>query len=236
MANKKVATKSAEKVKEVKDTKTVDEVKEVKVEEKSKESEEVKALKQQLEEMKKAMELLAAQSTQPQQQVIVKKEEDEVVIGCRMLQGVGWGDPGDPSGEIRLEFNEEQSVTVSDMKRFFRQASIRRLFVDGICYFAEPENYKLFNIREYTDLSNDMLVSILTEEDINNIVRKLDKITEAKKNSRIVNCLIYRICDMIRNNELQWDYYTRKAVEDYFGMEFDRGISTLRAIDALRVR
>ena len=33
---------------------------------------------------------------------------------------------------------------------------------------------------------------------------------------------------------LNWDYYTRKGVEDYFNMEFDRGIATLDAIDSIR--
>lgn len=195
-----------------------------------KENEEVTTLKQQIEEMKKAMESLMSNKATEPSKVYVKEADNEVVIGCRILQGVGWGDPNKDEGEIILGFNEEQTVTVSDMRKFFRKPSIRKLFEDGICYFANEEDYVLFNIRKYKDLSNDNLINILEKENTNDVIRELDKITESKKNSSIVNCIVFRICDMIRNNELKWDYYTRKAIEDYFGVEFDRGILTLKAL------
>ena len=208
MATKKSNVKKEEIVEEVKETK-------------NQESEEMIALRKQIEEMKKAMELLMKnKANTPSERVYVKQAKDEVVIGCRVLQGIGWGRPEDPAGEIRLDFNEEQSVTVSDMKRFFRQNSIRRLFEDGLCYFAEPENYTLFNIRKHIDLSNENLINILTQDDINDIIRNLD--------------IVFRICDMIRTNVLTWDYYSRKAIEGYFDMEFDRGISTLTALDKIK--
>lgn len=230
MANKKNNVKSKEEEIELKEEKQkMDET------QAPEENEEVIALKKQVEEMKKAMEeLMKVKAEVPSQKVFVKQEDDEVVIGCRVLQGIGWGAPEDPAGEIRLRFNEEQVVTVSDMKRFFRQHSIRKLFEDGLCYFAEPENYALFNIRKHIDLSDDNLIEILTQEDINDIIRDLDEITTHKKNSSIVNCIVFRICDMIRKNTLDWDYYKRKAIEDYFNMEFDRGINTLKALEQYR--
>ena len=167
-------------------------------------------------------------ATEPSK-IYVKEADNEVIIGCRILQGVGWGDPAKDEGEIRLRFNEEQTVTVSDMKKFFRQASIRKLFEDGICYFVNEEDYALFNIRKHIDLSGENLLEILSG-DVNSIIRELDKMTESKKNGSIVNCMVFRICDRIRKNELKWDYYTRKAIEDYFGVEFDRGIMTLNAL------
>lgn len=229
MANtKSTAAKTA------KTTKKVEKKEIVEKEEKISDNSEVIALRQQLEEMKKAMELLMNNKATEPSKVYVKEAEDEVVIGCRILQGVGWGDPSRDEGEIRLRFNEEQSVTVSDMKKFFRSAAIRRLFEDGICYFTNDEDYTLFNIRKHVDLSNENLSRILEEKDINSIVRELDKITESKKNGSIVNCMVYRICDMIRNNELKWDYYTRTAIENYFGVEFDRGIMALNALQDFR--
>lgn len=222
MATKKSNVKKEEIVEEVKETK-------------NQESEEMIALRKQIEEMKKAMELLMKnKANTPSERVYVKQAEDEVVVGCRVLQGIGWGSPKDPAGEIRLDFNEEQSITVSDMRRFFRQSAIRKLFEDGLCYFAEPENYTLFNIRKHIDLSNENLINILTQDDINDIIRDLDKLTSNKKNSSIINCIVFRICDMIRTNVLTWDYYSRKAIEGYFDMEFDRGISTLTALDKIK--
>ena len=231
MASKKSNAKTVENTEEI-----VDKVKDIKETQKEeKDTEEVDALKKEIEELRKAMkELVSSQAETASTKLIVKQEDDEVVIGCRVLQGIGWGDPSEPAGEIRLRFNEEQTVTVSDMKRFFRKHSIRKLFENGLCYFTEPENYALFNIRKYVDLSNENLTKILTQKDVNDIIRDLDNLTENKKNSSIINCIVFRICDMIRNNVLTWDYYTRKAIEDYFSMDFDRGINTLKAMENYR--
>ncbi len=198
------------------------------------ESEEIIALKKQLEEMQKAMMAMMTNNMVAQNSMANNSEEDEVVIGCRVLQGIGWGNPKDTAGEIRLRFNEEQVITVADMKKFFRNYSVKKLFIDGICYFKDKEDYAKFGIKNFVDLSNENLLNILTNGDTNTIVGKIAEITENKKNSNIVNCIIYRICDMIRRNQLTWDYYTRKGVEQYLGIEFDRGIMTLTAIDNLR--
>lgn len=232
MANTKTTAKSTKKVEEVKNV-------EEKVIEKGEEKsiDEVSILKQQLEEMRKAMEALIKEKSEasvPSSKIIVRNEEDEVIIGCRVLQGIGWSDPTGAAGDIRLAFNEEQSVSVSDMKRFFRQHSVKKLFEDGLCYFVEPESYALFNIRKHIDLSDEKLIEILTNSDLNEIVRELNRLTDNKKNSSIINCLVFRICEMIRKHILNWDYYTRKGIEDYFSMEFDRGIATLDAIDSIR--
>ena len=198
------------------------------------ESEEIIALKKQLEEMQKAMMAMMTNNMVAQNSMANNSEENEVVIGCRVLQGIGWGNPKDTGGEIRLRFNEEQAVTVSDMKKFFRNYSVKKLFIDGICYFKDKEDYAKFGIKNFVDLSNENLLDVLTNGDTNTIVGEIAEITENKKNSNIVNCIIYRICDMIRRNQLTWDYYTRKGVEQYLGIEFDRGIMTLTAIDNLR--
>ena len=199
----------------------------------SSESEEINALKKQLEEMQKAMMAMMTNNIATQNSV-ANSDEDEVVIGCRVLQGIGWGNPKDTAGEIRLRFNEEQVVSVSDMKKFFRNYSVKKLFIDGICYFKDKEDYAKFGIKNFIDLSNENLLNILAVGDTNTIVGKIAEITENKKNSNIVNCIIYRICDMIRKNQLTWDYYTRKGVEQYLDIEFDRGIMTLTSIDNLR--
>ena len=225
MANTKNTAKAKTSTK-----KEVSKKEEIKEKKEVEENSEVVALKQQLEEMRKAMEVLMSNKAAEPSKIYVKEAENEVIIGCRILQGVGWGDPNKDEGEIRLRFNEEQSVTVSDMKKFFRTASIRKLFEDGICYFSNEEDYALFNIRKHIDLSNENLINILNNKNANEIIRELDKLTNEKKNSSIVNCIVYRICDMIKTNELKWDYYTRKAIEDYLGVEFDRGIMTLNAL------
>lgn len=196
-----------------------------------KKNDETTELKKQIEQMQALINSLM--QNQNKEKVVVQ-EENEVVIGCRVIQGVGWGDPRDPSGEIRLRFGEEQSVTVSDMKRFFRQHTIRKLFEDGLCYFANEEDYAIFNIRKHIDLSDENLIKILTQSDTNLIISDLDDMTSYKKDSSIINCLIFRICDLIKNRKITWDYYTRKAIEEYFKTDFDRGIHTLSLLERAR--
>ena len=84
MANTKTTAKSTKKVEEVKNV-------EEKVIEKGEEKsiDEVSILKQQLEEMKKAMEALIKEKSEasvPSSKIVVRNEEDEVTIGCRVLQ------------------------------------------------------------------------------------------------------------------------------------------------------
>lgn len=192
---------------------------------------EIEALKRQLEEMKQTMLNMMANQNK---QVVVTKEDEEVVVGCRVLQGIGWGDPNDTAGEVRLKYNQTMAIPKGDMKKFFRTYNVKRIFEDGLCYFENPDDYISFGIQKAIDLSDENLKRILNLPTTNDIVFELSKMTSEKKNSNTLNCLIYRICDMIRKNELKWDYYTRKGVEGYLGVEFDKGISTLTALDNIR--
>ena len=136
---------------------------------------------------------------------------------------------------VDILFNDTQSLTISEVKKLFRRAHIKKLFEDGVCYFEDETNYQAFNIRNHKDLSDESLISLLTLNNVNDIIRELDILTENKRNSNVLNCVIYRICNMIRKGQLKdWDYYIRKGIESYFGTEFDRGISVLNSLDALR--
>lgn len=225
------STKSEKEVtKKVEEIKKVEEVKS----EVNNEPSEVELLKAQIEEMKKAMAEMTKKASEPSKSIIVKEAEDEVEIGCRMLQGIGLTSD-DGTVYISLSFDDVQSLTINEMKKLFRRAYIKRLFEDGICYFVDEESYQLFNIRKHKDLSEEALVSLLTSGSVNDIIKELDVITENKRNSNVLNCVIYRICNMIRKGQLKdWDYYIRKGIESYFGTEFDRGISILNSLDALR--
>lgn len=195
---------------------------------------EVEILRAQLEEMKKAMAEMMNKASVPSQSVVLKEAEDEVEVGCRMLQGIGLNSE-DGTVSVDISFNDTQSLTISEIKKLFRRAHIKKLFEDGVCYFEDEANYQVFNIRSHKDLSNEALISLLTLNNVNDIIRELDILTENKRNSNVLNCVIYRICNMIRKGQLKdWDYYIRKGIESYFGTEFDRGISVLNSLDALR--
>lgn len=231
--------KNTKNVKETNKKVEPEKIEEVKVQEtedgqKNEAPSEVELLRAQIEEMKKAMAEMATKASVPSQSILVKEAEDEVEIGCRMLQGIGLvSDDGTVS--IDLKFNDVQSATISEIKKLFRKSHIKKLFEDGICYFVDEADYEIFSIRNYKDLSDENLISLLTLNNVNDIIKKLDIITEYKRNSNVLNCIIYRICNMIIKGQLKdWDYYVRKGIESYFDIEFDRGISILNSIRTLR--
>ncbi len=204
------------------------------------ENKELELLKEQMEEMKKMMlqlsqenSLLKNTALQAQTNIVLNKEEDEVTVGCRLIQGIGWGSREDSAGEINLKYGEEKTITVSDMKKFFRNGNVKKLFIDGICYFTNPEDYEKFGIRSYLDLSEENLIELFSKE-INDIVYELNKITEDQRNINVVNCLIFRLCEMVKDRKINLDYYVRKGIEDYFGYTLDKGIMLLNGMLSLR--
>lgn len=208
--------------------------------EKKEKNEELDLLKQQMEEMKKMMlelsqenSLLKTAALQSKTNITLNNEEDEVVVGCRLIQGVGWGNVQDSAGEINLKYGEEKTITVSDMKKFFRNGNVKKLFIDGICYFANPEDYEKFGIKDYLDLSEENLKELFSKE-INEIIGELKKMTEDQRNINVVNCLIFRLCELVKDRKINLDYYVRKGIEDYFGYTLDRGIMLLNGMLSLR--
>ena len=204
------------------------------------ENKELDLLKEQMEEMKKLMlqlsqenSLLKNAALQAKTNIVLNKEEDEVTIGCRLIQGIGFGSSQDSAGEINLKYGEEKTVTVSDMKKFFRSGNVKKLFIDGICYFVNPEDYEKFVIKSYLDLSEERLKELFSKE-INDIVGELNKITEDQRNINVVNCLIFRLCEMVKDRKINLDYYVRKGIEDYFGYTLDKGIILLNGMSSLR--
>lgn len=224
-----------------KDTAKVNEKndKEVEIEMKE-ENKELDLLKEQMEEMKKLMlqlsqenSLLKNAALQAKTNIVLNKEEDEVTIGCRLIQGIGFGSSQDSAGEINLKYGEEKTVTVFDMKKFFRSGNVKKLFIDGICYFVNLEDYEKFGIKNYLDLSEERLKELFSKE-INDIVGELNKITEDQRNINVVNCLIFRLCEMVKDRKINLDYYVRKGIEDYFGYTLDKGIILLNGMLSLR--
>ena len=242
MAKKETVNKSEDKkvesLKEANEIKKVEPIKEVESIEEVKENEEVSELKKQIEEMKKAMEALIANTQNanvPSNNVIVREADDEVEIGTRMIQGIGFTST-DETISLKIDYNQLQALSFSEIKKLLRQSEIRKLFEDGICYFSKEEDYKLLGIRSSIDLSTENLQNILTSGNLNEIIRTLNVITSNLKNSTVVHCLIYRICDMIRKGDLaKMDYTTRTGLSNYFKLSgFENGIKTLNDLDMLR--
>lgn len=195
----------------------------------------MEAYKQQMEEMKKAMEEMMKNAAQPKSNsVIIKENEQEVEIGTAMVQGIGFTSR-DGSVAISIPYGAPQSLPLSEMKKLLRQPEIRKTFEDGICYFTNSEDYALLGIYNHQDLSETALEELLAEEDVRVIIRKFNELTQNQKNSSVTNCIIYRICNMLKDKKLNgMDYVTRKTLEDYFGLPFERGIKTLVELQQLK--
>ena len=150
-----------------------------------------------------------------------------------MVQGIGFTSR-DGSVAISIPYGAPQSLPLSELKKLLRQPEIRT-FEDGICYFINPEDYALLGIYNHNDLSEEALEEILSEKDLRIIIRKFNELTQNMKNSSVTNCIIYRICNMIKDKKLNdMDYITRKTLEDYFGLPFERGIKTLVELEQLK--
>ena len=82
-------------------------------------------------------------------------------------------------------------------------------------------------------MSEERLKELFSKE-INDIVGELNKITEDQRNINVVNCLIFRLCEMVKDRKINLDYYVRKGIEDYFGYTLDKGIMLLNGMLSLR--
>lgn len=193
----------------------------------------MEAYKQQMEEMKKVMEEMMKNPVQTTSNSVAINEP-EVEIGTAMVQGIGFTSR-DGSVTVSIPYGMPQLITINEMKKIIRQPEIRKTFEDGICYFTNESNYTLFGIYKYQDLSEKALEEILSEEDVRVIIRKFNELTQNMKNSSVTNCIIYRICNMIKDKKLNsMDYVTRKTLEDYFGLPFERGVKTLIELKQLK--
>ena len=186
----------------------------------------VEAYKQQMEEMKNMMAEMMKNMAQPVTRNAIVQEQ-EVEIGTAMVQGIGFTSL-DGTITISIPYNSIQSLPLSEIKKLLRQPEIKRAFEDGLCYFVNPDDYILLGVYNHKDLSEKALEELLSEDDVRVIIRKFNELTQNLKNASVTNCIIYRICDMIKDKKLNnMDYVTRKTLEDYFGLPFERGIKTL---------
>ena len=233
MAKQTVKKSEDKEIKEVNKTEDVKTSKEIVSESNQ---DEINILKTQLEEMKKAMEeMLKAKAELQSERVIVKTEEQDIEIGTRLVQGVGFTST-DKTIELTIKSDEIQALSLAEMKKLLRQSEIRRLFENGVCYFVNEEDYVLLGIRKHIDLSTENLQEILSSKDLNHIVKTFNTMSSNLKNATVVHCLIFKICDMIRKGELpSLDYNIRKGTADYFGLEgFESGIKTLTDLEQAR--
>jgi len=229
-----ISTPKTEKTKAIKESLEIDNSKELELEkiklELEKEKLEIEKQKAEIQLEMEKMKLFMA-TMQNNNQDNKEVEDEELEISCNMIYGISL-ESQNKDVQMSLKYNQNSIVLESDFKKLIRKVSIRKLFEDGIVYFVDESNYKKFGINNYNDISDKKLKEIL-KENISTITSKFNELTQNKKNINVLHSLLYRICRMIKDNEINdLSYGTRKSLEeDYFKIQFDKGISYLIALE-----
>lgn len=63
---------------------------------------------------------MMSKASAPSQSVVLKEAEDEVEVGCRMLQGIGLNSE-DGTVSVDISFNDTQSLTISEVKNYLEE-------------------------------------------------------------------------------------------------------------------
>lgn len=191
----------------------------------------VEEQRQQIEEMQKQMQQMATMFAMLQNGGMnfannsLKKEN--VKIGCRAFSGITLS-TRDESIQYSFEVGDEKDIPIDDLKQLLKENGTRnnkRLFEKGLFYFVDEEDYKTFGIKPRVDLSIENIKRIVTEPDIDKMIREVKEMTKDKVDWAITHSLKFTIAQMWVDKDNQplkdWTYANRVALENYFGNKFD---------------
>lgn len=192
------------------------------------ESEEILVLKAQLKQLQEMMSIMS-QNSQPQ--VVASKI---IKLGSRSINGSGLVSE-DRTVQVNVPYNKEVALSEAEIRNLIRKPQIRRLLENGILYFTEEENYRIADIYNYQDLSDERIMEICSQPVLNDIIRDLSILSKNKADGAVENNLIYRISNMIRAGKLaNLSYEVRAGLESYFGVVFANCIQQLEHLEELR--
>ena len=160
-------------------------------------------------------------------------KKEEVRIGCRAFSGITLS-TRDESIQYTFEVGDEKDIPIEDMKQLLKENGTRnnkKLFEKGLFYFVDKEDYKTFGITPRVDLSIENIKRIVTEPDIDKMLREVKEITKDKVDWAVTHSLKFTIAQMWVDKETQplknWTYANRVALENYFGNKFDDLIASI---------
>lgn len=191
----------------------------------------VEEQRQQIEEMQKQMQQMTAMFAMFQNGGLnfpnQHAQKESARIGCRAFSGVTLS-TGDESIQYSFEVGDEKDIPLDDLKQLLKENGTRnnkRLFEKGLFYFVDPEDYKTFGIKPRVDLSIENIKRVVTEPDIDKMIREVKEMTKDKVDWAITHSLKFTIAQMWVDKENQplknWTYANRVALENYFGNKFD---------------
>lgn len=150
-----------------------------------------------------------------------KSSSRDVEIGCNAVTGVTLVSPNNEI-EIDVKYGEFVSLSEDDIRSLLKRNSTRKLFVNGIVYFTNEEEYKNFSLNRRVNFNDDNLIKIIDTYSEDTLKDFLDLATSKKQNYDVLNILFYKIIRMNLDKKFNnLTYEKRKVIEEYFMMKMD---------------
>lgn len=150
-----------------------------------------------------------------------KSSSRDVEIGCNAVTGVTLVSPNNEI-EIDVKYGEFVSLSEDDIRSLLKRNSTRKLFVNGIVYFTNEEEYKNFSLNRRVNFNDDNLIKIIDTYSEDALKDFLDLATSKKQNYDVLNILFYKIIRMNLDKKFNnLTYEKRKVIEEYFMMKMD---------------
>lgn len=150
-----------------------------------------------------------------------KSSSRDVEIGCNAVTGVTLVSPNNEI-EIDVKYGEFVSLSEDDIRSLLKRNSTRKLFVNGIVYFTNEEEYKNFSLSRRVNFNDDNLIKIIDTYSEDALKDFLDLATSKKQNYDVLNILFYKIIRMNLDKKFNnLTYEKRKVIEEYFMMKMD---------------
>lgn len=158
-------------------------------------------------------------------------ETHEISVGCNAICGGGL-----KNNEYNIPLAYGQNpvpVDVAVLKSIFQSnaAKWRKLFENGVYYFENEEDYKLFRFEPKFSMSRDNIAKLLSLPTAE-MAKKLQELVNKTHDATIFHTLFYRIIDLLSENRLQ-DVTLPSESRDYLESFFHSKISDALASYAL---
>lgn len=185
--------------------------------------------KKQFEQMQAQMLLLTKAMTQNVggAQTTTEDDDEMVEVCCRVFSGLGMTNNAGTS-QINFKCGESKFISASDLKDFLKEGirNNKALFAKSLLFFTNEENYNKFKIRKIVDLSEENVLNIIQTKNTNEMIRKVNTLTNNLYDDAVLYTFKFMIADMLMNNKLGgWSYESRDALEKHLGVKFDVLIS-----------
>lgn len=157
------------------------------------------------------------------------QEDEDITVGCRLFAGLGMVN-ADGTQTIVFRCGEKKYIPYEDLKSFLKENSRnnKALFANGLLFFYDEENYSRFKIKKIVDLDEQHIIDILTTPDTNQMIGKINELTNNLRKESVLHTLKFMIADMLIRDASKlknFTYDNRDALEKYIGVKFDTLIS-----------